>query len=302
MRETFDVIVIGAGQAGLSVGYYLARAGAHFVILDANEHIGDSWRKRWDSLRLFTSANFAGLDGMPFTVSRSNYFPTKDEMADYLEAYSRQFNLRVRNSTLAQRLFRRGERYVVTAGALELEAKNVVVAMAQYQHARVPAFAASLAGEIMQLHSVDYRNPGQLKRGGVALVGYGNSGADIALDIARTGRKTWIAGRDPGQVPFRPEGFLGRNVLMPLILKFIFPHVLTVKTPIGRRLRQAALTRGAPRIRVRARDLAAARVEHVPRVVGVRDGQPLLENGRTLAAANVIWCSGFRADAPQWRG
>jgi putative flavoprotein involved in K+ transport len=291
--KTLDVVVIGGGQAGLSVGYHLVQAGARFVILDANERIGDSWRKRWDSLRLFTSANFAGLDGMPFPVPRSNYFPTKDEMADYLEAYSRRFHLPVLNGVRVERLLRRGERYVVMARGLELEAKNIVVAMAQYQRARVPAFAASLASEITQLHSIDYRNPGQLRPGDVILVGAGNSGADIALDIARAGHKAWIAGRNTGEAPFRPEGFLARNLFTPLLLGFVFPHVLTVETPLGRQIRRIMLNRGLPRIRVKASDLAAAGVERAPRVVGVRDGQPLLEDGRTLAVANVIWCSGF---------
>jgi len=293
-REALDVVVIGGGQAGLSVGYYLAQVGARFVILDANERIGDAWRKRWNSLRLFTSANFAGLDGMPFPA-RCNYFPTKDEMADYLEAYSRRFHLPVRNGVRVERLFRRGDRYVVTAGALELDAKNIVVAMSQYQRAKVPAFATALTSEITQLHSIDYRSPGQLQPGAVVLVGAGNSGADIALDIARAGHKAWIAGRDTGEAPFRPEGFLARNLFTPLLLRFVFPHVLTVQTPLGRQIRCIMLNRGLPRIRVKASDLAAAGVERAPRVVGVRDGQPLLEDGRTLAVANVIWCSGFHA-------
>jgi putative flavoprotein involved in K+ transport len=293
-REALDVVVIGGGQAGLSVGYHLAQVGARFVILDANERIGDAWRKRWSSLRLFTSANFAGLDGMPFPA-RCNYFPTKDEMADYLEAYSRRFHLPVRNGVRVERLFRRGDRYVVTAGALELDAKNIVVAMSQYQRAKVPAFATALTSEITQLHSIDYRSPSQLRPGAVVLVGAGNSGADIALDIARAGHKAWIAGRDTGEAPFRPEGFLARNLFTPLLLRFVFPHVLTVETPLGRQIRRIMLNRGLPRIRVKARDLAAAGVERAPRMVGVRDGQPLLEDGRTLAVANVIWCSGFHA-------
>jgi putative flavoprotein involved in K+ transport len=291
-REVFDVIVIGGGQAGLSVGYHLARAGARFIILDANERIGDSWRNRWDSLRLFTPAKFDGLDGMPFPAIR-NYFPTKDEMANYLEAYASRFRLPVRNGVRAERLFKHGARYVVTAGTLELEAAQVVVAMAKYQRAKVPAFAAALSRDITQLHSNDYRNLSQLQPGGVVLVGAGNSGSDIALEAARAGRKTWMAGRDTGQLPFRPERFLGRNLFVPLVLGFVFRHVLTVKTPMGRKARSGVLTKGGLRIRVKAKDLEAAGVERVPRVVGVRGGGLSLEDGRTLTAANIIWCSGF---------
>jgi putative flavoprotein involved in K+ transport len=292
-RESFDVIVIGGGQAGLSVGYHLARAGVRFTILDANERIGDSWRKRWDSLRLFTPAKFDRLAGMPFPAPR-NYFPTKDEMADYLETYAARFGLPVRNGVRVDRLFKRGARYVVRAGSLELEAEQVVVAMAGYQRAKVPAFAAALSGEIVQMHSNDYRNLSQLRPGGIVLAGAGNSGADIAMETARGGHPTWLSGPDTGHVPFRMESFPGRNLLGPLVLRFVFHRLLTVRTPLGRKARPSVMAKGAPLIRVKPRDLAAARVQRVPRVVGVRDGRPLLEDGRTLDAANVIWCTGFR--------
>jgi putative flavoprotein involved in K+ transport len=291
-RQSFDVIVIGAGQAGLSVGYHIARSGARFLILDANERVGDSWRNRWDSLRLFTPAKFDGLDGMPFPAPR-NYFPTKDEMANYLEAYARHFRLPVRGGVRVERLFRRGSRYIIKAGTLELEAGQVVVAMAKYQHAKVPPFAADLSRDIVQLHSSDYRNLRQLRPGGVLLAGAGNSGADIAAEISRGGHKTWLAGRDTGEIPFRPERFLGRNLFLPLVLGFVFHHVLTVKTPPGRKVRPSVLKKGGPLIRVKRRDLAAAGVERVPRAVGARGGQPLLETGKTLAVNNVIWCCGF---------
>ncbi|HKE96349.1 MAG TPA: NAD(P)/FAD-dependent oxidoreductase [Povalibacter sp.] len=293
-REEFDVIVIGGGQAGLSVGYHLARAGLRFVILDAGGRVGDSWRNRWDSLRLFTPAKLDGLDGMPFPAPR-NYFPTRDEMADYLERYASRFALPVRCGIRVDRLFRRNGRYVASAGARQFEADQVVVAMAKYQRPKVPAFASELATDITQLHSCDYRNLRQLAPGAVLLAGVGNSGADIALEAASGGHKTWLAGRNTGQIPFRPEGFLGRNLFMPVLLRFVFRHVLTVNTPLGRRARPNVLTRGGPRIRVKANDLAAAGVERIPRVIGVRDGLPLLEDGRQLEVANVIWCSGFEA-------
>jgi putative flavoprotein involved in K+ transport len=291
-RESFDVIVIGGGQAGLSVGYHLARTGSRFVILDAHERVGDSWRKRWDSLRLFTPAKLDSLVGMPFPAPR-NHFPTKDEMADYLESYAARFHLPVRTGVHVERLFKRGTRYVVEAGGLELDAAQVVIAMAGYQRAKVPAFAAALASRIVQMHSSEYVNPQQLQAGATLLVGAGNSGADIALDTARAGYETWVAGPDTGRVPFRPEQFLGRNVLMPLLLRFVFHRLLTVRTPLGRKVRPKVLSKGTPLIRVKPKDLAAAHVQRVPRVVGVRDGRPELEDGRTLDVANIIWCSGF---------
>ena len=165
--------------------------------------------------------------------------------------------------------------------------------MASYQRPKVPAFAGELSAEIVQMHSTDYRNPAQLRPGGVLIVGAGNSGAEIAMETARGGHQTWMSGRDTGHIPFRPEGFLGRNLLAPLVLRFVFHRLLTVRTPLGRKARPKMLAKGAPLIRVKPKDLAAAGIQRVPRVVGVRDGRPLLEDGRVLDVANVIWCTGF---------
>jgi putative flavoprotein involved in K+ transport len=182
--ERVQVVVIGAGQAGLSVGYHLARRGVRFVILEAKARVGDSWRERWDSLRLFTTGRLDGLDGMPFPAPGHRY-PTKDEMADYLEAYAARFALPVRTGVRVTGLSRQGERYLVSAGDQRFEADHVVIAMATYQEPRIPAFAAELAPEIGQLHSREYRRPSQLKPGGVLVVGAGNSGAEIALEAVQ---------------------------------------------------------------------------------------------------------------------
>jgi putative flavoprotein involved in K+ transport len=230
--EQVEVVVIGAGQAGLSVGYFLARHGVPFVILDANARVGDSWRSRWDSLRLFTAARYDGLVGMPFPAPALS-FPTKDDMADYLEAYAKQFALPVRSNVRVDRLFREGDRYVVVAGDRRFEAAHVVVAMATYQRPRVPEFARQLDPGIVQLHSSEYKNPSQLKPGGVLIAGAGNSGAEIALDTCKDHR-TWVAGRDTGHVPFRINGPVARLFLVPFVLRFVFHRILTVKTPLGR--------------------------------------------------------------------
>jgi putative flavoprotein involved in K+ transport len=292
--ERVQTVVVGGGQAGLSVGYHLARRGQPFVILDANERIGDSWRGRWDSLRLFTPARYDGLAGMPFPAP-PHTFPTKDEMADYLEAYAARFDLPVRSGVRVERLARQGDRFVLTAGDRRFEAENVVVAMANYQTPRVPPFAGELDPGIVQLHSGAYRNPSQLRDGGVLIVGAGNSGSELALEVVRAGHPTWMSGRDTGHVPFRIDGAAARLFLLRLVLSGLFHRVLTVDTPMGRRMRRKALHahQGMPLIRVKPDDLAAAGVERVPRTAGVRDGRPLLEDGRTLDVANVIWCTGF---------
>ncbi|HJW13090.1 MAG TPA: FAD-dependent oxidoreductase [Thermoanaerobaculia bacterium] len=292
--ERLDVVVIGGGQAGLSVGYYLARSGSRFVILDANERVGDSWRRRWDSLRLFTAARYDGLVGMPFPAPPDT-FPTKDEMADYLEAYAKRFALPVRNGVRVERLSRDGDRYVVEAGGRRFEAPQVVVAMANYQRGRVPPFAADLDPGIVQLHSSEYRNPSQFREGGVLVVGAGNSGAEIALEAARRfpGSPVWLAGRDPGHVPVRIDSRATQRFLAPLLFRGVFHRVLTLDTPLGRKARPAVISKGALLIRLKPEDLAAAGIQRVPRVAGVRDGKPLLADGRVLDVANVIWATGF---------
>jgi putative flavoprotein involved in K+ transport len=289
--ERFETVVIGGGQAGLAVGYQLAKRDRLFVILEANERIGDSWRKRWDSLRLFTPARYNGLDGFPFPADGWS-FTTKDEMADYLEAYAARFDLPVRTGVRVQKLFRDDDRFVVETQEAVFEAENVVVAMADFQRPRVPEFAEHLDSDIVQLHSYEYRNPSQLRDGAVLVVGAGNSGAEISLELSRTHR-TWLSGRDTGHMPFRIEGVASRLLLAPLVLRFVFHRVLTMNTPIGRRARPRILSRGAPVIRVKPGDLASAGVEHAPRMIGVRDGLPLLEDGRVLEVANVIWCTGY---------
>jgi putative flavoprotein involved in K+ transport len=288
--ERVDAVVIGGGQSGLSVGYCLARYNLSFVVLDAHPRIGDAWRTRWDSLRLFTPAKYDGLIGLPFPAPAFS-FPTKNQMADYLETYARTFQLPVHTGMRVNRVSRDGTRYVVEAGDRRWEADHVVVAMATYQAPRVPEFARTLAPSIRQLHSREYRNPGQLQPGDVLIVGAANSGADIAIDVASSHR-TWLSGRHPGHIPFRIESRLAR-VLLPVIFRIVFHRILTVKTPMGRRVRANMISKGLPLIRVKPQDLDAAGVLRIPRVTGVRDGKPLLADGRVLDVANVIWSTGF---------
>jgi putative flavoprotein involved in K+ transport len=292
--ERFETVIIGGGQAGLAAGYHLARRGLPFVILDANERIGDSWRKRWDSLHLFSPARFSGLPGMPFPAPAHSY-PTKDEVADYLEAYAARFELPVQTGVRVDGLSRNGGGFVVTAGEKRFDADNVVVAMATHQIPRVPPFAPELDPGIVQLHAGEYRNPSQLQDAGVLVVGAGNTGAEIALDVV-SGHPTWLSGRGTGHVPFRIETLAARHLFIPLVFRFIGHHVLTVNTPIGRKERPKILSQGAPLVRVKPKDIAAAGIERVPKTVGVRKGLPLLEDGRVLEVANVIWCTGFRPD------
>jgi putative flavoprotein involved in K+ transport len=164
--------------------------------------------------------------------------------------------------------------------------------MANFQLPHVPPFAGELDPGIVQIHSHDYRNPSQLQDGAVLVVGAGNSGAEIGVEIARS-HPTWMAGKEFGHVPFRIETFVARNILV-RIVRFVGHHVLTVRTPVGRKLRPKFLAKGSPLVRVKPKDLTGAGIERVPRVAGTRDGLPRLDDGRVLEVANVVWCTGYR--------
>lgn len=285
-----ETVVIGGGQAGLCVGYYLAQRGFPFLILDANRRIGDAWRNRWDSLRLFTPARYDSLPGLRFPA-RGDEFPSKDEMADYLESYAQHFRLPVQTGVRVDQLCEEGGRFVLTAGEQRFECKHVVVAMGNYQVPRLPAFAKDIDSSIRQLHSSEYRNHSQLQNGGVLVVGVGNSGADISIDV-RASHPTWLSGKENGHIPYRIEGFLGRFLFVRLT-RFIGHYVFCSSTPIGRKARPNLLHRATPLIRVKPKDLSDARIERVSKVIGVRNGLPLLEDDRTLNVRNVIWCTGY---------
>jgi len=289
-RERINTLVIGGGQAGLTAGYHLSQSGVPFQIVDANERTGDAWRNRWDSLRLFTPNRFNSLPGL--TIPGEDWgFPTKDEVADYLESYARHFELPVRHGVTVDHLTRDGDLFLVTAGDTTFEADNVVVAMAGYQKPKTPGFSADLDSRIFQVHVDDYENPGQLQDGDVLIVGLGNSGAEIAKELVRD-RRVWLSGEPTAVQPFRPEKLSGR-ILMPFVGPVILNRLLTTKTPMGRKVQSKMLHKAMPLMRVKPKDLVAAGVQRVGRTVGVVDGYPELEDGTVLDVANVVWCTGF---------
>lgn len=287
-----DVIVIGGGQAGLAIGYHLSRQRRDFVILDAHQRTGDAWRLRWDSLRLFTPAKYDGLPGMPFPGDRLA-FPTKDDMADYLQAYATRFALPVRLGVRVDRLYREGRHYVVIAGDRRWEAAQVVVATGGCQVPAVPDFADRIEPSVRQLHSSSYRAPGQLAAGDVLVVGLGNSGAEIALDVSHRHR-TWVAGTPSAEIPFR-HGRVAARFALPVV-RFVGMHVLNQGNPIGRRIIPKMEMEAAPLIRTKRRDLAAAGVHFVGQVTGANNGRPTVDEDRPLEVSNVIWCTGYRED------
>jgi putative flavoprotein involved in K+ transport len=287
--ERFEAVVVGAGQAGLSVGYHLAEHNVDFTVLSQESRIGDNWRRRWDSLRLFTPARYSGLPGMPFPAP-PNHLADKDEVADYLERYADRFDLPVRLETPVRRLWSDGERFQLSIDGCDatIEAANVVVATGPFQKPMIPAIASELSPSILQLHSSEYRNPFELPKGDVLVVGAGNSGAQIALELSRD-RKVWLAGRNTGHLPRR---LIGRD-----LFDWIWPIMTaaTTDTLLGRRLRAKAAHGGDSLIGIPERDLRRAGITRVPRLETQRDGLPVCGD-RVLEPRVIIWCTGFAPD------
>ena len=289
-----DTVIIGGGQAGLSTAYHLGRHDHSCVVLDANHRVGDNWRQQYDSLRLYTPVQYDSLPGMEFPGDRWSY-PGKDQVADYLEGYAARFRLPVRTETRVQRLARHGDGFRVTTNTGTIDCRNVVVATGTFGRTpAIPDFAADLDPAILQLHSSEYRRPGQLREGAVLVVGGSHSGCDIAFEVART-HPTTLVGRDPGQIPLDWNGKRIR-LAMP-VLVFMWRHVLTRRTPMGRKAMQEERHHGGPMLRVKREHLAERGVQrNEARVEGVRDGKPLLSDGTVVDAATVVWATGFRQE------
>lgn len=286
--EQLDVIVIGAGQSGLAVGYQLRGKGVRFAIVDARDRIGDAWRHRWDSLRLFTPGRFSALPGYPSPAGR-NGFASKNEMAGYLESYADRFALTVRTGVKVNRVAPQEDGFVVNSESGDFLVRSVVVAAGHNALPRVPAFSRSLNRGISQLHSADYRGPDQIRKGTVLVVGAGASGAEIALELSAD-HTVLLAGRPTPHVPdsvFRYAGGL---------YWLVVHRLLTTATPAGRRVAASFGTRGAPLIRISMSQVTAAGVTCVPRITHVVEGEPATDEGTVRSVDTVIWATGFRPD------
>ena len=288
---TIDTLVIGAGQAGLAAGYHLQRRGISFVILEASSRIGDNWRRQWDTLKLYSPAQYDALPGLPFPAKKWS-FPGKDQVGDYLESYARQFDLPIRLETRVESLDAAGDGYLVTTDRGRYSCRCVVVATGTFGRTPfIPDVATALDPAILQLHSSEYRRPGQLRDGAVLVVGASHSGTDIAHEVAET-HQTILAGRDCGQIPMRLESRRA-HVVFPVLL-FAWRHVLTRRTPIGRKEMAAIRHHGGPMLRVKRSDLADRGVERVTsRVESAEDGMPVVD-GTPRDVANVVWATGFQ--------
>jgi putative flavoprotein involved in K+ transport len=293
-----DVLVVGGGQAGLSAGHYLSRAHVPFVILDGERRVGDAWRRRWDTLELFTTARYSELPGLRFPGDPER-FPGKDDVADYLEHYARSFELPVRPDRRATSLERADGRYRVSTASGAHEAEHVIVATGAYQRPDVPTIAERLGREVTQLHSAEYRNPHQLPDGPVLVVGAANSGAQIAEDLAPTHRVYLSHGR---RLPHLPRRVLGKS------LHWWGDHLGLIAAPLdswrGRTQRGELLVGAGLRRRAQRHG-----IELLGRMVDAEGTTARFEDGRTLevdksesASLATAPCTPRSHDPPRTRG
>lgn len=281
-----DVLVIGGGQAGLAMGYHLARRGLDHVILDAADRVGGVWRGRWDSLTLFTPARYSALPGMTFPGDPEAY-PGKDAVADYLEAYASEFALQVRLGERVRSLRGGADGYVAeTDAGARHEARQVVVATGPFQRPSVPEVSAALAPSVLQLHSSEYRNPAQIPPGDVVVVGAGNSGVQIAAELSRTHRVHLAVG---ARMPRLPERVLGRSVFWWLERTGLLD--VTVDSRLGRRMSRTETLIGSSPAELRRHG-----VRIHGRVEGASGAAVRFADGHSVRARTVVWATGFRPE------
>lgn len=285
----YDVIIIGGGQAGLALGYALQRKKRHFLILEQNKRIGDSWRQRYDSLVLFTPRKYNQLPGLAFP-GEPHSLPTKDEAADYLESYAKHFSLPILLDTTVQEVRQEASRYLIQTQEGQFEAKQVVIATGPFHTPFIPALANGLDPETNQIHTSAYKNDSQLVNGSVLVVGGGNSGAQLAVELAEHRTVFFSQGEARS---YLPAFIFGKTIFdyMKLVGILDAPHSSWVgkklsKKPdpiIGYKKEIRELTRtGALRM--------------VPRTVQLSGQTATFADGTTATVPNILWATGFRSN------
>jgi len=285
-NQQLDVVVIGGSQAGLAMAWHLAQQGLRFVVLEADPEVGHVWRSRWDSLKLFTPAQYDALPGMAFPAPADTY-PTKDPVADYLQAYAAAFNLPVRLNARVTRLSKTDDGFEVHTADQMYRARQVVVATGPFQVPFVPPMTAKLDPSVTQVHSADYHNPHALPDGPVLVVGGGNSGFQIAEELAATRTVDLSIATT---YPMLPQRLAGRDLFWWLTRLGLLR--VTVTSRPGRRMSRRDFVIGTNR-----RRLERAGVRFRPRLVDA--------DGRTVRFADhslledvgvVVWATGYRSD------
>lgn len=283
----FDVIIIGAGQAGLSMGYHLSKTTKRFIILDQGKRIGDVWRNRYDSLMLFTPRSFSSLPGMKMD-GNPNEFPSKDEVADYLEQYADTFDLPIQLETEVLSLRKGGETFSIESSKGTLHSKEVIIATGPFQTPAIPPIYKNLSNDVYQVHSSAYRNPSQLQAGNVFVIGGGNSGAQIAVELAKTKEVHFSVSQN---IRYLPLSFLGHSIF------WWFDRLGILKATrnsfIGNRIR----SKGDPIFGYDLKHLLhEKKITLHPRTQGCSGSMVKFQDEQQVEVQNVIWATGFSSN------
>jgi putative flavoprotein involved in K+ transport len=281
--SSFEVVVVGAGQAGLTMGSFLKQQGRHFLIVEADS-IASAWRERWESLTLFTPRRYSGLPGIPFPGDPDGY-PIRDEVIAYLEEYAERFELPVQEHAPVRRLTNEGGRFVLEIDGKTITADQVVVATGPFQTPYVPEVADRLSPGVFQTHATGYRHPADIPEGTVVVVGGGNTGFQIAKELSSTHRVVLAVGSR--QKPL-PQRLLGRDLFWWLTKSRLLNT--TIESRLGRRLSTRDTLIGSSPRELRRRFA----VELKPRVVDARERTVRFEDGGELEVDAVLWATGYR--------
>lgn len=286
-----ETIIIGAGQAGLAASYHLSKLDIPHTVLERHPRVGDQWRKRWDTLELFTPTKYNSLPGKPFPGSKWD-LPNKDAVADYMEAYAHDFDLPVECGVWVERVEHTNGRYQIQTDQGVRTADNVIVATGAFQKPYVPQCSQDFDDSILQLHSSEYRNPDQLKPGTALVVGTGNSGVQIAEELSATYQVT-LSGRDNGGFP---RSFLGKDIYWWLNNLGIFNA--TVDSRLVKRMKKKAKGKGDPLVGRKLQEVVErCGLQRCAKIESVKNGTVLLADGSTIPQPdNVIWATGYRPD------
>ena len=285
-RNSHEVIVVGGGQAGLALGYHLAKQAKDFTILEAASEPAAAWRERWDSLKLFTSARYDGLPGMDFPGDPDRY-PTRDEVVDYLTEYARRFDLPVELNSRVKAVRRQGGRFVVDLEDHTYEAQQVVIATGPFQTPLVPPLSQDLGDGVVQMHSTAYRSPASVPEGRVLVVGGGNTGFQIAQELSASREVHLSIGSR--QTPL-PQRILGRDLFWFLEKTGLIRK--TVDSRMGRRMSERETLIGSTPRGMRRR----CGVELHGRAVSAGGSTVRFDDGTQVDVAGVVWATGFRVD------
>ncbi|CAH1216255.1 putative oxidoreductase CzcO [Paenibacillus plantiphilus] len=291
MNASYQVVIIGASQAGLVMGYYLNRCGVSYVIVGKEERIGDVWRNRYDSLVLFTPRWINRLPGRNHLDNLDpGGYADKDEIADELERYASEHLLNVRMNTLVTKLTRETGGFVVETNKGNLTASHVVIATGPFQQPSIPDFASQLSAEdVFQVHTAHYRNADQLQDGDVLIVGCGNSGAQIAMELSRQGRAVFISGS--GAMKCVPREIGGESIF------WWFEKLGLYKAHIATRIGKKLSKRGDPIIGTELKSFIKRKTITVyPRAAQASHDTIIFNDGTHHKARNVIWATGYKSD------